>query len=146
MRPLRPRERPRGTPEEEVANRRTRALEDPLDVRRIPDARFLRLEVRNPVHRTRYDVLFPAFPDRDGEFCTCADFARRSVGTCKHLEAGWIWLADNPPTAEDPPPSVDPDPVWEDVDRRLKGVGRTRLPPSLRLRYPGRALLEDLPT
>ena len=28
--------------------------------------------------------------------CVCVDFARRDLGTCKHLEAAWIWLSDHP--------------------------------------------------
>ncbi|MCI4339848.1 MAG: hypothetical protein L3J73_01075, partial [Thermoplasmata archaeon] len=79
--------RPSEGDEEARTQRRVRALESPLDVRPRPDGRFVRLEVRNPVPGTRYDVLLPAFPDRSGGFCTCTDFARRGIGTCKHLEA-----------------------------------------------------------
>lgn len=138
-----PRDRRRGSEAEERADRRSRALEDPLDIRQVPDPRFLRLEVRNPVHQTRYDVLFPAFPSRDGEFCTCADFARRSLGTCKHLEAAWIWLPDHPAPEAPVTAPTETLPEWDEVDRRLAVGSPHRLPPSLRIRYPGGALLTE---
>jgi hypothetical protein len=81
---------------EERRARRTRAVEEPLDVRPRDDLPFPSLEVSNPLHQTRYRVLLPGYPARDGAMCTCTDFARRGIGTCKHLEAGWIWLEANP--------------------------------------------------
>jgi hypothetical protein len=122
-----------------AADRRTRALEEPLDVIPRPDTRFLRLEVRNPARGTRYTVVLPAFPDRDGGFCTCTDFARRGLGTCKHLEAAWIWTQEHPAEALAPRPSAPVGRGWPEVDRRLRAL-RFPLTPRT-LRQPGSALL-----
>ena len=136
---------PRPDPEVARADRRARAIEEPLDLRLREDPRFVRLEVRNPLHGTRYEVVFPAYPARDWGFCTCTDFARRGIGTCKHLEASSIWLSEHSaevPTGRPAPPH---DPGWEEVDRRTRSLGRLRLPSSLRIRYPGAALLTAAP-
>jgi hypothetical protein len=132
-------------PAEELrAERRTRALETPLDLRLRADPRFVHLEVRNPIRRTHYDVLFPAYPARDGGFCTCTDYARRGVGTCKHLEAAWLWLAEHPPAPTPPAEPGEPVPgLWDEVDRRLRGLGRSRLPEPIRVRWAGAALTAD---
>jgi len=115
--------RPREPPDPEaVASRRRRAAEEPLDVRLLAREPFVELEVRNPVHRTSYRVLFPEYPGRDGAFCGCTDFARRGLGTCKHVEAGWSWLGSLPRLPDVPPapprgrPSTE---VWSEVDRAL---------------------------
>lgn len=105
------------------------------------DARFLHLEVSNPVRKTRYDVVFPEFPSRDSPFCTCTDFARRGIGTCKHIEAARIWLAE---PGRELPPSPDPAPgapLWEEIDRRERGFARLKAPTTRRIRYAGDALL-----
>ena len=91
---------------------------------RVP---FLDLEVRNPVHRTSYRVFFPEYPERDSAFCGCTDFARRGLGTCKHVEAAWDWLRAQPSLPEVVegsigPPAAD---VWQEVDRRLEELGRS---------------------
>ncbi len=122
--------------------RRVRALENPLDVRPRPDPRFVRLEVRNPAHGTRYDVLLPSFPDREGGFCTCTDFARRGIGTCKHLESAWLWAAEHPegpgPTPKEASHAAD----WAEIDRRLRAQGRSRALDPIRYRLAGSALFE----
>lgn len=128
-------------PEGARADRRSRALEEPLDVRARPDARFLRLEVTNPVRQTHYDVLFPEFPSLDAPFCTCTDFARRGIGTCKHIEAARIWLADPRRELPAPPPRPPGAPVWEEIDRRERGLPKLRSPAPRRLRHVGDALL-----
>lgn len=121
--------------DEAIAQRRLRAVEEVLDVRRLEDPVYPHLEVRNPVHRTRYRVLFPLFPDEAPAFCTCTDFARRGLGTCKHIEAAYRWLqlpenaalpVGGPPT----PPPVDLEAVWGEIDRRqeqLRGRGASTI-------------------
>jgi len=136
-----PRRRPGGD-EEARAERRVRALENPLDVRPRPDPRFVRLEVRNPVHDTRYDVVLPAYPSRDGGFCTCTDFARRDIGTCKHLEAAWLWAEGHPQEVPAVPEERSHAAEWNDIDRRLKGQQRSRLADPLRYRLAGASLFE----
>jgi hypothetical protein len=141
----RPSPAPPADPEGARADRRTRALEESLDIRLRPDARFVRLEVRNPVHRTRYDVLLPAYPARDGAFCTCTDFARRGIGTCKHLEAAWIWAGPHGGEIAEARASTGRDPGWEEVDRRSRALPKLRLPWPLRIRYAGDALRTAAP-
>lgn len=107
---------------EAVAARRRRAAEELLDVRLRSRDPFVELEVRNPVHRTSYRVLCPAYPERDPTLCTCTDFARRGLGTCKHVEAGWDWLSGRSalPEPEGPPARPVPDrAAWEEIDRRV---------------------------
>jgi hypothetical protein len=134
-----PPERP--APVDPRGERRARALEAPLDVRVRPDPRFPRLEVRNPVRQTRYDVLLPDYPEREGAFCTCADFAHRTAGTCKHLEAAWIWIGEHP---NEFPPSGAGEAVasegWASVDRQLRAQGKSRAPLPQRYRIAGAAL------
>lgn len=125
---------------EEIEERRTRALEEPLDVRRLPGT-WVRLEVRNPIHGTHYRVFFPAFPSRDAALCTCADFSRSGLGTCKHVEAAWHWISERPEEARDPDPSKEGAfPSWEEIDRRRhhppKGAS-----PARRMTWVGEAMV-----
>jgi hypothetical protein len=116
-------------------------MEEPLDIRPRTDAPFPQLEVRNPVHQTRYLVLLPAYPSHDVALCTCTDFARRAIGTCKHIEAAWIWLADHPePLPIAPTPNGTQ--LWSQIDYRLRSGTRQTGPPSLELRRPGALLFE----
>lgn len=113
---------------EALAARRRRAVEELLDVRLRAREPYVVLEVRNPVHRTSYRVLFPEYPHRDSALCTCTDFARRGLGTCKHLEAGWSWLASLPELPEPALPRAPPaasDELWGEIDRRLERWGRS---------------------
>ena len=113
---------------EAVATRRRRAVEEPLDVRLRSREPVVDLEVRNPIHRTSYRVLFPEFPLRDSALCTCTDFARRGLGTCKHLEAGWSWLQGLPELPEAPAVAKTDRPtseLWKEIDRRLDRLGRS---------------------
>ncbi|MGI0131798.1 MAG: hypothetical protein ACREDK_01685 [Thermoplasmata archaeon] len=99
------------------AQRRHRALEEPFDIRPRTDLPFAAVEVRNPIRQTHYLVLLPAAPSQESAMCVCIDFARRGLGTCKHLEATRLWLTEHPgplPVAPDP----DPSPVWVEVDAR----------------------------
>jgi hypothetical protein len=124
-----------------VAERRSRAVEEPLDVALLSREPFPILEVRNPLHRTVYRVMLPAFPDRTIALCTCTDFARRGLGTCKHIEAGGRWLERHPSApAASPIAALDPALVWAEIDRRLGLREEGKRPESLRLRLPGDAL------
>jgi hypothetical protein len=128
-----------------VDERRTRSVEEPLDVRlRSADA-YPILEVRNPLHGTAYRVLLPEFPSAASALCTCTDFARRGLGTCKHIEAGVRWLTEHP----DAPPLLPrarsrtgTSGVWREVDRRLARQAHDPAPESLRWRRPGDVLFE----
>lgn len=115
------REERRPSPSEAVAARRLRAAEEALDVRVRATRPFLDLEVRNPVHRTSYRVVFPGYPGREGALCTCSDFARRGLGTCKHLEAAWDWLSARPKGSTEPPgpPERPTDELWRCLDERI---------------------------
>ena len=90
-------------------------------------------------------MLLPGFPDLHGAFCTCTDFAKRGIGTCKHLEAAAIWLEENPEEVRTAPRTgvEAPRDLWPEIDRRLRGRARSRLPTPLRVRLPGEALLVE---
>jgi hypothetical protein len=126
-----------------VAERRSRAVEEPLDVLLRLREPFPLLEVRNPLHRTSYRVLLPGFPDRAVTLCTCSDFARRGLGTCKHIEAAGRWLERHStasPTGVAPP--LDGDSVWAEVERRIAAPPRPAVPDSTAWRVPGATLFE----
>ncbi|HTP54142.1 MAG TPA: hypothetical protein VML94_04145 [Thermoplasmata archaeon] len=112
------------------AERRARSMEEPLDVRLKAAEPYPLLEVRNPIHRTAYLVMLPEFPSAAPALCTCTDFARRDLGTCKHIEAGVRWLVARPDAKPPPTPhgSARPTGVWLEIDRREK-----ELPPPARL-------------
>jgi hypothetical protein len=99
------------------------------------------LEVRNPRHQSHYTLYVPAYPDRTGTYCGCVDFARRDLGTCKHIEAAWLWLSDHPEAvraeAEETPETLS---LWAAVEKRTRHP-RKDLPASVRLRFPGELLL-----
>ena len=127
-----------------MSERRSRALEEPLDLRLRQREPFPIVEVRNPLHRTTYLVLRPTFPERQPALCTCTDFARRGLGTCKHIEAVDRWLTAHPDAAPSPPPRPGPSAaaVWREIDRRLAREPKSDRPMSLRVRDPGAALFE----
>lgn len=128
-----------------VAQRRLRAAEESLDVRLRALEPFADLEVRNPVHRTAYRVLFPEYPQRDGVLCTCTDFARRGLGTCKHVEAAWDWLRTPSHRQASTVPTPDRGPggeLWGEIDRRVEALTRTA-PAAIRdVEGPGAILFE----
>ena len=104
---------------------------------------FLLLEVRNPLHGTVYRVLLPEYPARASELCTCADFARRGLGTCKHIEAAYRWRAEHPDAEADGPrrPAGPTAPaLWKEIDRRHRRPKPG--PESLRIRAAGAVLFE----
>lgn len=129
---------------EEVAQRRARALEEPLDVRLRTASPYPLLEVHNPIHRTRYLVMLPEFPRQDSALCTCTDFARRGLGVCKHIEAGFRWLTDHPDAAplRTTPSPVSGGPVWKAIDGRLLSAIKGGGPESVRWRRAGAVLFE----
>jgi hypothetical protein len=102
------------------------------------------LEVRNPIHRTAYLVMLPEFPSGTPALCTCTDFARRGLGTCKHIEAGLRWLNGHPDAR--PPASsrtvVRPPNVWPEIDRREKELPAAPRLTGRELARPGAALFE----
>ncbi len=128
-----------------VDERRTRSIEEPLDVRLRTEDPYPTLEVRNPLHGTAYRVLLPEYPSAGSAMCTCTDFARRDLGTCKHIEAGVRWLSTHPdappllPRRRASPPLAG---LWREVDRRLARRGGTAEPESLAWRRPGDLLFE----
>lgn len=129
-----------GSRQSAVNERRQRAIEEALDVRVRSTDPYLRLEVRNPIHRTGYQVLLPTFPARDVALCTCTDFARRGLGTCKHIEATARWLEGHPaPKAPGGRPSLRPR-LWTLIDRAIAARASDRGPESLAWRRPGRLL------
>ena len=136
------RERPAAS---EVAERRSRALEEPLEARLLTRLVYPLLEVRNPVHRTSYLVMLPEYPTVSSALCTCADFARRGLGTCKHIVAAERWLRANP----DAPPSGKetgehrrPSDVWRDIDRGLSELNGAKESDVRKLSRPGASLFE----
>lgn len=102
------------------------------------------MEVRNPLHRTSYLVMLPTFPDRSTALCTCADFARRGLGSCKHIEAAERWLTNHPDAAPSTPGKPGPRTaaVWKEIDRRGEKAAKETAPESLRTREAGAALYD----
>ncbi len=138
-----PRPAPTRDDREEMAERRARAFEEPLDLRRRPDSYYPMLDVRNPIHETHYLVMLPGYPDRASALCTCADFARRGLGTCKHVEAAVRWLHFHPKDAASGPARPErSSTLWPEIDRRLGVLARDPAPDARRLRVPGAALFE----
>lgn len=127
-----------------MSERRSRALEEPLDLRLRQRDPYPIVEVRNPLHRTTYLVLRPAFPDRMPALCTCTDFARRGLGTCKHIEAAHRWLTTHPDAAVSPAPkpTAPRSSLWLEIDRRLERESRAGRPMSLRIRDAGAVLFD----
>ncbi len=114
-------------------------------MRRLPGW-FVRLEVRNPIHATHYRVLLPTYPSRDAAMCTCADFSRSGLGTCKHVEAAFRWMAAHPNEVADPEPELEePAPAWEEIDQRIRSVPADASP-ARRMTWAGMVLTEKRPT
>ena len=128
-----------------IEDRRARAIEESLDVRLRTRDPYPLLEVRNPLHGTGYLVMLPEFPERTSALCTCTDFARRGLGTCKHIEAGVRWLADHPEAVpvlrreRAPPPTTG---LWKKIDERENELLQDPAPLSQRWRRPGALLID----
>ncbi|HZY70445.1 MAG TPA: hypothetical protein VFF67_05645 [Thermoplasmata archaeon] len=132
--------------EVEAGARRARAAREPLDVVERSGAPFPIVEVRNPAHGTQYQVVLPEFPGGGGAMCSCDDFTRRPVGTCKHVEASLLALAAHRPAAGTSLP-FDPDwarALWRTVGERLSAAGPPRDWDPRRLRSAGGLLLESV--
>jgi hypothetical protein len=128
-----------------VVERKTRSLEEPLDVQLRSTEPFRLLEVRNPLHGTRYLVMLPTFPSRDAALCTCTDFARRGLGTCKHLEAAVRWQTrhpDAPPTGP-APPRRSTGPLWKAIELAVAREPAGAAPESARWRRAGALLFAE---
>jgi len=143
----RTRSSPRGPADPDaLRQRRTRALEEPLDSRLRSRRPYPTVEVRNPLHRTVYLVLLPEFPSRSSALCTCTDFARRGLGTCKHIEAAARWLGDHPDAVPLDPRSDAPSPSmarpWRRIDAMIAAATREPGTDARRIRRPGAVLLE----
>lgn len=125
------------------AERRARSLEEPLDVRVTGVDPYPALEVRNPIHRTSYRVLLPEYPSEAVRLCTCTDFARRGLGTCKHLEAALRWLRSRPGElrVDGAGPRERSTDVWREVDRRQEAAGPAERRRGRDLAVVGEALL-----
>jgi hypothetical protein len=130
--------------EPEASNeRKLRALAEPLAVHRRPRTYYPVLEVRNPIHRTVYSVLLPEYPSRESAMCSCPDFGRRGLGTCKHIEAGLLWLESHPEEAAPDPRAADRTWVeeqWKEIDRRIVRLISIHRPSPLAIRSPGSVL------
>lgn len=50
--------------------------------------------VRNPSTDNNYRVVYRG-EDSQWNFCSCMDFKSSQLGTCKHIEAVKLWIADN---------------------------------------------------
>jgi hypothetical protein len=146
----RPRADPRSRSDPDaVRERRARALEEPLDARVRARAPYPLLEVRNPIHRTVYLVMLPEFPSLTSAMCTCTDFARRGLGTCKHIEAGARWLADHADASPVGPPedgALRPGRVWKRIDSTISAATREPGTDPRRIRRAGAVLFETPPT
>lgn len=93
--------------------------------------------------------MLPEFPARTSALCTCEDFARRGLGTCKHIEAAYRWKTEHP---EVPPlltrdrPASRTRGVWREVDRRLAGaLARTEAADLRKWRRAGTVLYDRSP-
>ena len=132
-----------GDSEEATRARRRRALEEPLEFSVLETDPGVILRVRNPLHGTQYRLYLPAYPRLDVALCTCPDFARRGLGTCKHLEGAARWIAEHPRL--DPVPRSTgerPGELWARIDRRREAVGPDRLS-GRALRQVGAALYDE---
>lgn len=145
-RPAKPRRRSSREPPERLPwlryDRMARAVTERLRVRPVPGQPFWVLAVRNPVHHTQYHVFLPDYPSGEAQFCSCVDFARKGIGTCKHVEAAIAWLETHP---ELPPPmhrSRGAATLWYAIDAAEKATDASPLPAPVRLRIPGRVLFD----
>lgn len=123
-------------------DRAARAVTERLRVRPVPGQPFWVLAVRNPVHHTQYHVLLPEYPDGEAQFCSCPDFARRGIGTCKHIEAATTWLAAHPEIPRPTPGRSATAGLWRAIDSARQQADVRHPPRSIRLRAPGRLLFE----
>jgi hypothetical protein len=132
---------PGPSPEELSRARRTRALEEPLDVRPRIGSFYAEFEVRNPRHATRYAVFLPEFPGKSGALCNCTDFGRRGLGTCKHIESVLLWMSENSGSGHPQPAPFDGRASWAHIDAAIERLVGDALVDPLSVRTPGFALI-----
>ena len=124
-------------------DRMARAVIESLRVRPVSGQPFWVLVVRNPVHRTHYQVCLPEYPSGEARFCSCPDFARRGIGTCKHVEAATAWLASHPEVGRPATARRGVADTWRAIDAAQRAASSDDRPASLRLRASGRVLFEQ---
>jgi hypothetical protein len=123
-------------------DRMARAVTERLRVRPVPGQPFWVLAVRNPVHRTHYQVCLPEYPSGEAQFCSCPDFARRGIGTCKHVEAAAAWLAAHPEVTLGPSRRSGASTLWRAIDAAREEYPSDPRPAAIRLRASGRTLFD----
>lgn len=123
-------------------DRMARAVTERLRVRPVPGQPFWVLAVRNPVHHTHYQVVLPEYPSGEAQFCSCVDFSRKGIGTCKHVEAATAWLESHPEVSRPPPSRQGVSSIWRAIDAARKASKLSHGPEAVRLREPGRVLFE----
>jgi hypothetical protein len=119
-----------------------RAVTEHLRVRPLSGQPFWVLAVRNPVHHTHYQVVLPEYPEGEAQFCSCVDFARKGIGTCKHVEAAHAWLEAHPDLARPAFAIRGTQTVWRAVDAAQRESLRENRPAAVRLRAAGQVLFE----
>jgi hypothetical protein len=127
-------------------DRMARAVTERLRVRPVTGQPFWVLAVRNPVHHTHYQVCLPEFPAKEARFCSCVDFARRGIGTCKHVEAATAWLESHPELTLPRGSRLGASNLWRDIDAARSDSESTARPVAVRLRLPGKVLFEGRST
>lgn len=121
-------------------DRFSRSVTEHLRVRPVPGYPFWVLTVRNPVHHTQYQVTLAEYPQEESQFCSCVDFARKAIGTCKHIEAARAWLGGQPELRLAAVPPRGAPALWKAIDRSVRTSGPG--PDAVRLRTAGRLLFE----
>lgn len=123
-------------------DRISRAVTEHLRVRPLPGQPFWVLAVRNPVHHTHYQVFLPEYPAGEARFCSCVDFSRRGIGTCKHVEAATAWLDAHPEVARPRTTRLGATHLWGAIDRARRRPEDPPRPEAVRWREGGRVLFE----
>jgi hypothetical protein len=123
-------------------DRMARAVTERLRVRPVRGEPFWVLAVRNPVHHTHYRVFLPDHPSEEARFCSCVDFSRRGIGTCKHVEAATAWLETHPEVPRPPAPRLAGASIWRAIDAVRRASKSSARPAAVRWREPGKVLFE----
>ncbi len=126
-------------------DRMARAVTQRLRVRPVPGQPFWVLAVRNPVHHTHYLVFLPDPPSGEAQFCSCEDFARRGMGTCKHVEAATAWIESHPDVSRPALRHRGVASIWRAIDAARIESKSSVVPDAVRLRKPGQVLFENRP-
>ena len=96
------------------------------------------------MHGTQYLLFLPAYPSVEWGLCTCPDFARRGLGTCKHLEGATRWIPAHPREGFPPARAVPAPDLWSVIDRRQE-LARSGAIDGSTLRAIGAVLVEASP-